>query len=319
MEAPLSEALTPNQVEEYRRLDSEIVSRLPGLRQAAKEVADIAREIRDRRLYKAEFDTWDDYCKARLHKTASAFRQLEWRRQQSNALDRAAGKLDRIETEMSARLDTQSDEEIAMVPPEGPPVSVAPDVAVLAARLAQSLNSLLKLPEFSHSLKFLAAVKQATRLAEMVQPELPAIAEGAPKAQKARANVDEIARFIDSNPQLKLTPEDGEWFFNKCEGCGWKNAGKPIVDWQATIRAWRIARVFPSQKAANGQPGAEPGKLTPAEMVLRTKELDAAEAKLKEIRNYYAPRPTWSPEDVKKFRDVRARRDELKTILGIKI
>lgn len=45
-----------------------------------------------------------------------------------------------------------------------------------------------------------------------------------------------------------LTEDDGHWFFDKCEGSGWKNSGKPIVDYQATIRSWKRILIFPSQK-----------------------------------------------------------------------
>lgn len=41
---------------------------------------------------------------------------------------------------------------------------------------------------------------------------------------------------------------DAEWFYWKCEGNGWKNNGKPILDWKATIRSWKRAGYLPSQK-----------------------------------------------------------------------
>ena len=51
-----------------------------------------------------------------------------------------------------------------------------------------------------------------------------------------------------------LTEEDGRWFFDRCESSGWKNSGRPIADWQATVRAWkRVGTIFPSQK--NGSNG----------------------------------------------------------------
>lgn len=48
--------------------------------------------------------------------------------------------------------------------------------------------------------------------------------------------------------QRGLQKEDGEWFFHKCEGCGWTNGGKPIKNWRSTIIAWSKIRIFPSQK-----------------------------------------------------------------------
>ena len=62
---------------------------------------------------------------------------------------------------------------------------------------------------------------------------------------KSTCTVQESTEYCT---QVGLKQEDGEWFFDKCEGCGWKNNGKPIVDWKATIRAWRRIEIFPSQK-----------------------------------------------------------------------
>jgi hypothetical protein len=50
-----------------------------------------------------------------------------------------------------------------------------------------------------------------------------------------------------------LTKEDGEWFFDKCVGCGWTNNKQPIKDWKATVRAWEKIRIFPSQKQQSKQ------------------------------------------------------------------
>lgn len=69
--------------------------------------------------------------------------------------------------------------------------------------------------------------------------------------QKKRCTEEESVKFCLSQ---SLTEDDGKWFFDKCEGNGWKNSGKPIVDWQATIRSWkRVKTIFPSQKNGNGQ------------------------------------------------------------------
>jgi hypothetical protein len=71
--------------------------------------------------------------------------------------------------------------------------------------------------------------------------------EFAQSKPKGRATKAECEAFAVSTG---LTKEDGEWFWLKAQGCGWKNAGKAIVDWQCTVRAWKLARVFPSQKVA---------------------------------------------------------------------
>ena len=51
-----------------------------------------------------------------------------------------------------------------------------------------------------------------------------------------------------------VSESDADWFFYKCEGNGWTNAGKKIRDWKATFRSWHKARYLPSQKqGVNGQ------------------------------------------------------------------
>ena len=64
--------------------------------------------------------------------------------------------------------------------------------------------------------------------------------------KKERATIDELRVFCKS---IQLQESDGDWAFDKWEGNGWKNDGKPIISWQATIRSWkRVGTIFPSQK-----------------------------------------------------------------------
>lgn len=82
------------------------------------------------------------------------------------------------------------------------------------------------------------------------QVEIP----GIEKPPKARGTEEEVIAYCLKRGLLK---SDGTWFFFKCEGCGWTNGGSPIKDWRATVVAWDIARIFPSQKSAgrNGHSG----------------------------------------------------------------
>ena len=45
-----------------------------------------------------------------------------------------------------------------------------------------------------------------------------------------------------------LPESDAEWFWNKCEGNGWTNGGKPIKRWPNVIASWKAAGYLPSQK-----------------------------------------------------------------------
>lgn len=70
-----------------------------------------------------------------------------------------------------------------------------------------------------------------------------------PKARASSAK--EVSDFCLT---VGLTANDGEWFFAGREGKGWKNKGDPIKDWKQTVRAWKAAGHFPSQKNGNEKP-----------------------------------------------------------------
>lgn len=67
-------------------------------------------------------------------------------------------------------------------------------------------------------------------------------------AKKAKASSqEEVIAFCQA---IDLPASDGEWFWNKCEGNGWKNAKSPIKDWKAVLRSWKTAGYLPSSKGA---------------------------------------------------------------------
>lgn len=53
---------------------------------------------------------------------------------------------------------------------------------------------------------------------------------------------------VDYAVQIGLPGSDGEWFYDKGLASGWKNSGKPIADWKATMRCWKPGTIFPSRK-----------------------------------------------------------------------
>lgn len=140
-----------------------------------------------------------------------------------------------------------------------------------------------------------------------------------PSKSKARGTWDEVAKFF--RDQAGLPQSDAEWFFNKCEGCGWKNAGKPILNWEATVRAWKLARIFPSQKftPAIGTAGRPDGVLTHADKMILLRELETAEKKVAAIRSSYDPHQSWTAKDKAAFGDLWIRIKEIKAKLGMKV
>jgi len=67
-----------------------------------------------------------------------------------------------------------------------------------------------------------------------------------PKPIKNRGTLEEVRAYCAS---LGLPQSDADWFFNKCEGNGWKNGGEPIQVWRSTISAWKLAGYMPSQRS----------------------------------------------------------------------
>ena len=59
------------------------------------------------------------------------------------------------------------------------------------------------------------------------------------------SNRDEFYAFIR---EIGLYLNDASWLWNKWEGNGWLNSQRPIEDWKATVRSWKEAEYFPSQK-----------------------------------------------------------------------
>jgi hypothetical protein len=72
------------------------------------------------------------------------------------------------------------------------------------------------------------------------------------KKSKAKGTLEELKAFA---VEIGMPESDGEVCFHKWDGSGWKNNGKPIANWQATMRSWKGQGYLPSQ---NGKAGAAP-------------------------------------------------------------
>jgi len=66
------------------------------------------------------------------------------------------------------------------------------------------------------------------------------------KKREPRPTLDQIKEYMQT---LGLPETDAAWLDDKWEGNGYKNGGKPILSWKATIRTWKaVGDIFPSQK-----------------------------------------------------------------------
>ncbi len=68
------------------------------------------------------------------------------------------------------------------------------------------------------------------------------------RQDKDRPSLDEVKLCCS---KAGLPESDAVWFWNKCQGNGWTNGGKPIKSWPHTIASWKAGNYMPSQK--NGQ------------------------------------------------------------------
>lgn len=117
------------------------------------------------------------------------------------------------------------------------------------------------------------------------------------KIEKAEHPTLEDVKFYCAACQL---PEsDAVWFWNKCEGNGWTNDGKPIKSWTHTISAWKSAGYMPSQKASGNASNGKPPTIMDLKTILQLKEQKAQQLKAKHTSEL-AMGTTWDDEGAKK-------------------
>lgn len=207
-----------------------------------------------------------------------------------------------------------------MIAQVNPPAIVQPAMtqqAVLSRldKVIAELDYLARVTGLGCVEKFRAAVAELKVVRSEAQLSLP----GLEPTPKGRAAIEDVTRYCES---LGLPREDGEWFFYKCEGCGWRNNGKAIVDWRSTVRSWKLSKVFPSLKQQWGanRPAlnaAAPKGLTPGEKMIAYDEYKRVVESLKNLINTGSAYPVYSEQEKARIRKLKARRDELKAQLNI--
>lgn len=101
--------------------------------------------------------------------------------------------------------------------------------------------------------------------------------------QRGNPSLDEVKLVV---AKAGLPESDAVWFWNKCEGNGWTNGGKPIKSWQHTIAAWKAAGYMASQKQ-NGHPIGTSAQ--PAPTVYNLKSIiEAKQNRANELKNQHA-------------------------------
>ena len=139
---------------------------------------------------------------------------------------------------------------------------------------------------------------------------------GCADSPKARGSQAAIETYC---VEVGLTKDDGTWFWDKCEGCGWINGKIKIVDWQSTVRAWKRIGVFPSQKTGPNVQNGKHQTEAPIDRMIAHEEFKRVDEKIRTIRETYTGMQTMPQSDRLRLQSLKARRTVLKQRLGIEV
>lgn len=78
------------------------------------------------------------------------------------------------------------------------------------------------------------------------------------QGRKPKSSAEQLRNYAMA---IGLPESDGQYCFDKWEGNGWRNDGKPIRDCEATMRTWKQLGILPSQR--NGTNGIHPARKGP--------------------------------------------------------
>ena len=110
--------------------------------------------------------------------------------------------------------------------------------------------------------------------------------------------------------KIGLPEREAEKFFCYYESNGWKVGKNKMKQWRIALTGWKLR--WEERREASG---VSPTTLA----ILYQKELDEVTAKMRAIRGSYSEHQSWSEDDKKKWFKLKARRDELKKLLGMQV
>lgn len=136
------------------------------------------------------------------------------------------------------------------------------------------------------------------------------------KQQQRRFEKPEFSELELYAAKIGLPVTEINKFFDHFESNGWKIGGKaPMRCWRAAMRTWKTnwhTGAFASARPArNGTTGID--------KVVANDEYERVVARLRLIASAYGDHQTWREQDRVEHKKLRARRDELKKVLGITI
>lgn len=112
----------------------------------------------------------------------------------------------------------------------------------------------------------------------------------------------------DYGLSIGLVADQSDAFIDHHESRGWMLGKVKMRDWKAALRTWK--RNGHQFKASNGNGNG-------AQTVLHHEEYKRVIESMKSIRSQYGEHQSWSKSDIDRFGKLKARKTELKNLLGI--
>ena len=109
--------------------------------------------------------------------------------------------------------------------------------------------------------------------------------------------------------KIGLPDREAEKFSLFYESKGWKVGKSPMKQWKSALAGWKLRW---EEKNGNGVSAT-------TSAILRQKELDEVQKQMNSLRFSYCDHQAWAEEDKEKWRKLRARKVELKKLLGMQV
>jgi len=112
--------------------------------------------------------------------------------------------------------------------------------------------------------------------------------------------------------KLGLPELEADKFFHYYESKGWMVGKTKMKQWRSAMAGWKLR-----WEETRGGQFSDPIKPTAAELFVRNQELERVREKMRAIKASYAEHQDWTAEDLTKFRQLKARKDELLKLLDL--
>jgi len=110
--------------------------------------------------------------------------------------------------------------------------------------------------------------------------------------------------------KIGLPEREAEKFFCYYASNGWRVGKNKMKQWRSAMAGWKLR-----WEERRGVAAVSPTTLA----ILHQKELDEVMSKMRSIRASYSEHQSWAEDDKARWYKLKARRDELKKLLGMQV